>query len=52
MEWLWILIPLSLLVALAIGWVFGWAAKRGQFEDLESHGLKLLDDDDGPVKKP
>jgi cbb3-type cytochrome oxidase maturation protein len=46
MEWIWILVPLSLVVALAIGWVFGWAARQGQFEDLESHGIKMLDDDD------
>ena len=46
MEWIWILVPLSLVVALVIGWVFGWAARKGQFEDLDSHGLKMLDDDD------
>ncbi|MBL8512811.1 MAG: cbb3-type cytochrome oxidase assembly protein CcoS [Betaproteobacteria bacterium] len=50
MEWIWILVPLSLVVAMAIGWVFGWAARRGQFEDLESHGLKMLDDDDSPTR--
>lgn len=46
MDWLLILVPLSLVVALGIGVVFGWAAKQGQFEDLESHGRKLLSDDD------
>jgi cbb3-type cytochrome oxidase maturation protein len=48
MEWLWILIPLSLVVALAIGCIFAWAARDGQFEDLESHGQRLLADDDDP----
>ncbi len=51
MEWLWILVPLSLGVALAVGWIFGWAARRGQFEDLDSHGQKVLDDDDRPARQ-
>lgn len=42
------LIPLAFLfVAIAV-WVFMWAVKRGQFDDLDSPGLTVLMDDDLP----
>lgn len=45
MEIIYLLIPLSLvLVAVAI-WAFAWASKSGQFDDLDSPGLSILDDD-------
>jgi cbb3-type cytochrome oxidase maturation protein len=47
MEILWLLIPLSALLVLAILAVFGWALHRGQFEDLEHEGERILLDD-GP----
>jgi cbb3-type cytochrome oxidase maturation protein len=57
MEILYILIPVSLmLVAIAI-WLFGWAIKNGQYDDLEGPGHSILFDDDehmipGPDDKP
>lgn len=48
MESLWILIPLSVLIAAAIGAAFWWAADSGQFDDLEQPGLRILIDDDDP----
>jgi cbb3-type cytochrome oxidase maturation protein len=45
MEILWLLIPLSALLVLAILAVFGWALHRGQFEDLEHEGERILLDD-------
>ncbi len=46
MEILFILIPVSIiLVALAI-WVFGWAVKNGQYDDLEGPAHSILFDDD------
>lgn len=44
MESLYLLIPLALLVAIAAGAVFVWAAGNGQFDDLDQHG-KLPPDD-------
>ena len=35
MEILYLLIPLSVVLILAIGAVFWWALDSGQFEDLE-----------------
>lgn len=48
MEILYLLIPLSVALILAIGAVFWWALDRGQFEDLEGPAHRILmDDDDG-----
>jgi cbb3-type cytochrome oxidase maturation protein len=46
MESLWVLIPLSVMLAFIIGALFWWAAGTGQFEDLEGPGERLLQDDD------
>ena len=46
------LIPLSLgLLVLAVG-AFVWAVKRGQFEDLDTPALDILEDDDRPAQPP
>ena len=42
MEALWLLIPLSALLVLAIIAIFGWALHRGQFDDLEREGERIL----------
>jgi cbb3-type cytochrome oxidase maturation protein len=46
MEILYLLIPLSAVLVLIILGVFGWAVHRGQFEDLEREGARILDDDE------
>jgi cbb3-type cytochrome oxidase maturation protein len=48
MESLYLLIPLSALLVLAILAIFGWALNRGQFEDLDREGERILDDEDPP----
>lgn len=45
MEVIWIMIPVSLLIAFAFLAVFILASKKGQFEDLESPPHKILIDD-------
>ena len=49
MESLWILIPLSAGLVLAILAVFGWAVNRGQFEELEAEGERILVDEADPL---
>jgi len=45
MEIIFVLIPLSLvLVGVALGGFF-WAVRSGQFDDLESPAIDMLDDD-------
>ncbi len=50
MESLYLLVPLSVVLVLVIGWVFWLALQSGQFDDLERPGRDLLDDDDRPSK--
>jgi cbb3-type cytochrome oxidase maturation protein len=42
MDILYLLIPLSSVLVLAIVGVFAWALHRGQFEDLEGEGRRIL----------
>jgi cbb3-type cytochrome oxidase maturation protein len=45
---LFLLIPLSVVLALAIGAAFWVAIDAGQFDDLEGPGLAVVADDDRP----
>ncbi len=47
MEILYVLIPVSVVLVLAILAVLGWAVFGGQFEDLEQEGLRILQSDEG-----
>ena len=50
MESLYILVPLSIVLVLVIGWVFWRALEGGQFDDLERPAHDILTDDDLPQK--
>jgi cbb3-type cytochrome oxidase maturation protein len=41
---LFLLIPMSSVLVLAIVGVFAWALARGQFDDLEHEGGRILDE--------
>ena len=43
MEIIFLLIPLSLILAGVAVWAFFWAVRHGQFDDLESPALDILD---------
>ena len=43
MEILYLLIPMSAVLVLAIIGLFGWALHRGQFDDLAREGERILD---------
>jgi cbb3-type cytochrome oxidase maturation protein len=49
MEVMWLLIPLSAVLVLLVIAVFGWALHRGQFEDLEDEGARILLDEAAPA---
>jgi cbb3-type cytochrome oxidase maturation protein len=51
MDILYLLIPLSVVLVFAIGAVFWYALRSGQFDDLEGPGFKVLLDDDTPDDK-
>jgi cbb3-type cytochrome oxidase maturation protein len=45
MDILFLLIPLSVVLALVILGALGWAVWRGQFEGIEAEGERILDGD-------
>ena len=42
MSMIYILLPLSLILAAVAVFVFIWAAKKGQFDDLETPAYRVL----------
>lgn len=46
MNILMLLIPVSLVFLAAAVWLFIWSVNKGQFEDLEKHGMDILFDDE------
>ena len=48
METIFVLLPLALLIAaIAVGF-FVWAARTGQFDDLDTPAVRILFDDEEP----
>ena len=45
MDILYLLIPLSAVLVLAIVGVFGWAVHAGQFEDIEEEAGRVLQEE-------
>lgn len=48
MDSLYLLIPLSIVLVLAIGGLLAWSVLSGQFDDLDSEGRRILDEDEKP----
>ena len=48
MTILYMLIPLGLVLLAVAIWVFMWAVRTGQFDDLEGPAHRILMDDDDP----
>jgi cbb3-type cytochrome oxidase maturation protein len=49
---MYLILPLALLVVFAAVIAFVWAARRGQFDDLDTPAMRALHDDDVEPKKP
>jgi cbb3-type cytochrome oxidase maturation protein len=45
MDILYLLIPVSVVLLLLVIGTFGWALHRGQFDDLEDEGTRILHHD-------
>ena len=45
MDSLYLLLPLSVLLVLALIGLFGWALNAGQFDDLDREGWRVLEDE-------
>lgn len=52
MEILYLLIPIALLLVAAMVGAFLWAARSGQFDDLEGPAHRILMDEDEPRERP
>jgi cbb3-type cytochrome oxidase maturation protein len=52
MSILLLLVPLSLLLLGFAVAAFVWAVRRGQFDDLDTPALDILEDDDHPTSPP
>lgn len=50
MESLYVLLPVSVVLVLAILGVLAWAIFRGQFDSLEQEGLRILQEEDKQTK--
>jgi cbb3-type cytochrome oxidase maturation protein len=46
MSVMFVLLPVALLFAAVAVGVFVWAARTGQFDDLETPSIRILHDDD------
>ncbi|WP_166638803.1 cbb3-type cytochrome oxidase assembly protein CcoS [Paraglaciecola marina] len=51
MSIIYVLIPIAILLVCIAVFVFFWAVKSNQFDDLERHGSSILFDDDLPKHK-
>jgi cbb3-type cytochrome oxidase maturation protein len=45
MDILFLLVPLSVLLVLALMAVFAWALRSSQFDDLQREGSRILESD-------
>lgn len=52
METIFVLLPLALLIAGIALALFVWAAKSGQFDDLETPAVRMLFDDEPAPAAP
>jgi len=50
MAVMYVLLPAALLFAVAAVAVFVWAARSGQFDDLETPAMRILGDDEAPPR--
>lgn len=46
MSVIYIVLPLALVIVGVAVAAFVWAARRGQFDDLDTPGVRMLHDDD------
>ena len=52
MDIVYVLLPLSLLLAFFGALAYFWAVKTGQFEDLDTPPLRSLLDDEEEIRQP
>ena len=51
MDVIYILLPIALILVVVIIWIFMWAVKSDQFEDLEGPAHRIIMEKDDEIKK-
>ena len=51
MDILYLLVPVSVLLALLVLGIFAWALQGGQFEDIEAEGERILGESGGKSQR-
>ncbi len=51
MSIVYLVLPLALVIVMGAVIAFIWAARRGQFDDLETPALRMLHDDEGAPRR-
>ncbi|HRH17574.1 MAG TPA: cbb3-type cytochrome oxidase assembly protein CcoS [Aquabacterium sp.] len=46
MDILYLLLPLSVVLVLLILGILGWSVYRGQFDNLDQEGVRILEEDE------
>lgn len=46
MDILYLLLPLSVVLVLLILGILGWSVYRGQFDNLDREGVRILEEDE------
>lgn len=46
MSVLFIVLPLALLLVGAAVWAYVWSVRQGQYDDLDTPSIRMLNDDD------
>ncbi|MCC6317893.1 MAG: cbb3-type cytochrome oxidase assembly protein CcoS [Gemmatimonadaceae bacterium] len=52
MTIIYVVLPLALLIVGVALWAYVWAARSGQFDDLDTPALRVVVDADGDVSPP
>ncbi|HSR16263.1 MAG TPA: cbb3-type cytochrome oxidase assembly protein CcoS [Gemmatimonadales bacterium] len=47
MSVIYVLVPVALVIVAVALWAYVWAARKGQFDDLETPAMRVLHEDDG-----
>lgn len=49
MSMIYVLLPLALVIVAGAVGAFVWAARRGQFDDMDTPAMRIVLDDDAPT---
>jgi cbb3-type cytochrome oxidase maturation protein len=51
MSIIFLILPVTLVLSLAAVAAFAWATRAGQFDDLETPAIRLLHENDTPLRR-